>query len=217
MSAMARCLLVLCKQIYAIFMKEDRLLRISSACYICKKMSISNENIEGRLLVGDLHGNFRDLICFEKTFWRLGPVLTPASILFLGDYVDRGQEGIEVVAYLFAQKVLCPHKVSDTRIRPEKCPHQSFTFRSIFSVVITNYVMFKTCFNFMVNVVENSVPISVNKFGKKSIAVSTPCLSVQHFCLTHTFSSSYAFLFRCSCRSSYPLRSWWYSIFRYQK
>ncbi len=37
MTAMARCLLVLCKQIYSIFIKEDRLLRISSACYIRKK------------------------------------------------------------------------------------------------------------------------------------------------------------------------------------
>ncbi len=39
MTAMARCLLVLCKQIYSIFIKEDRLLRISSACYIRKKKS----------------------------------------------------------------------------------------------------------------------------------------------------------------------------------
>jgi hypothetical protein len=36
MTAMARCLLVVCKQIYSIFLKENRLLRISSACYICK-------------------------------------------------------------------------------------------------------------------------------------------------------------------------------------
>ena len=78
-----------------IFGSEPRLLKLKSPVYV----------------FGDFHGNMADLIACSKLLWPLGMHLTPGSFLFLGDYVDRGQYSIEVLSYLFAQKIMLPDKV----------------------------------------------------------------------------------------------------------
>ncbi|CAM2698450.1 unnamed protein product [Rotaria socialis] len=92
---LGRTVITLCKEVREMIRCEPRCLKLSSPCYI----------------LGDLHGNYEDLICFEKCLWRATPLLAPASFLFLGDYVDRGIHGLEVVIYLLASKFQCPKKV----------------------------------------------------------------------------------------------------------
>ena len=53
-------------------------------------------------LVGDIHGQFKDLIrIFEKCGYP-----DQHSYLFLGDYVDRGPSGLEVTLLLLCYKVI---------------------------------------------------------------------------------------------------------------
>ncbi|CAF0754187.1 unnamed protein product [Rotaria sordida] len=92
---LGRSVINLCKEVRDIIRYEPRCLKLTSPCYI----------------LGDIHGNYEDLICFEKCLWRATPLLSPASFLFLGDYVDRGIHGLEVVIYLLAAKFQCPKKV----------------------------------------------------------------------------------------------------------
>ena len=74
--------------------QEPRLLEIPMSCYV----------------LGDLHGNLADLQFFRRALWPAGVSAQAADFLFLGDFVDRGLDGVPVIAYMMAQKVLHPQR-----------------------------------------------------------------------------------------------------------
>eukprot|EP00049_Salpingoeca_infusionum_P006850 m.111825 g.111825 ORF g.111825 m.111825 type:complete len:613 (-) comp13464_c0_seq2:1399-3237(-) len=85
----------LCAAAQRTLQTDDMLLDVSSPAYV----------------LGDLHGNYRDLQYFASQFWRAGVDICPSDLLFLGDYVDRGPHSVELISYLLALKVMYPKKV----------------------------------------------------------------------------------------------------------
>jgi serine/threonine-protein phosphatase 2B catalytic subunit len=77
-------------------------------------------------VVGDLHGQYYDLLNMISKAGEPGTL----NYLFLGDYVDRGVLGIEVVLLLFAIKLNEPKSVVLLRGNHEsRNMTESFTFR----------------------------------------------------------------------------------------
>ena len=65
--------------------------------------------VDGQVVIfGDIHGQYYDLceVLRRQKFGR-----TSKKFLFLGDYVDRGTYGPQVIAYLFAMKIRFPDQV----------------------------------------------------------------------------------------------------------
>eukprot|EP01061_Rhynchopus_euleeides_P008300 TRINITY_DN17367_c0_g1_i1.p1 TRINITY_DN17367_c0_g1~~TRINITY_DN17367_c0_g1_i1.p1 ORF type:complete len:562 (+),score=182.16 TRINITY_DN17367_c0_g1_i1:295-1980(+) len=87
----------MCKHAESILGKERMLMRVRSPLYV----------------FGDIHGNFEDLHYFLEKLIPFGEIKCAApSFLFLGDYVDRGDFGLECSVMLLTLKCLAPHKIT---------------------------------------------------------------------------------------------------------
>ena len=84
------------------------------------------------VVVGDLHGNFFDLVRIYQQFGKP----EQHSYIFLGDYVDRGEFQFETIFFLFTLKLLYPNKVAIIRGNHEFAAHcsQEGFYRELHSI-----------------------------------------------------------------------------------
>lgn len=95
--------------------KNYELLAESEIAMICDKVCdimIMEPNLrhvdENTYVVGDIHGQFSDLVYIFEFFGSPESV----SYVFLGDYIDRGENSLECIMLLLVYKILYPHNIT---------------------------------------------------------------------------------------------------------
>jgi serine/threonine-protein phosphatase PP1 catalytic subunit len=81
-------LIFLCNESKKIYLQQPMLLELTAPVNVC----------------GDIHGQYYDLL----RLFKKGGLPPEKNYLFLGDYVDRGNNSIETIAFLMAHKILYP-------------------------------------------------------------------------------------------------------------
>lgn len=69
---------------------------------------IEIDNIKNITIVGDTHGQFHDVAAIFKEH---GYPTNDNPYIFNGDFVDRGNQGIEIILTLFALKIANPDSI----------------------------------------------------------------------------------------------------------
>jgi protein phosphatase len=97
-----------CKKKSNIHLNEDSLISLTDDICECLWSEPSLLKLDGKFtVVGDIHGNLTDLLrIFEKIGYP-----PHKNYLFLGDYVDRGDNSLEVITLLFCLKLLYPSHI----------------------------------------------------------------------------------------------------------
>jgi diadenosine tetraphosphatase ApaH/serine/threonine PP2A family protein phosphatase len=101
------------KSRYNTLVPLPELTTIQKICKLAKEVLAKDntlvENIHGNVsIVGDLHGNIDDLLYIINS---RGEPNFDNKFVFLGDYVDRGQNSIETFLYLLCLKIEFPENV----------------------------------------------------------------------------------------------------------